>query len=759
MNIRRQNNIDWVVVVMLLPAFAVRVLNLELLPIFYDEAVYLRLAEQTASKLDLTIALNAVSTLQVWFLAPIYQFSPSPLWIGRFLSVLFGVMTVPICYKIAQRLYKERWVARMAAIFYAVVPYAVFHDRLAQNDGVLTFFLAVMVYLAVALVERSPKLTREVKQPPDDRWLIGIGLVLTFGLAMLAKRSGILFFATPILAGLLLQKRPAWRTSWPWLIAVMIGLVLITVPIVKIASSTSNQLVAQMASLELNRWSSQFQENIIELGEWFYRYFMWPAFILIILALGHTFLRLKQDQRRRADLFLAVVALIPIFFFTLLSRRWYPRYLLPAVFPLMILLSSIIWLLCWRWRQRQPWLIFVLAGAAVIPMFWFDILLINDPLATPLPREDRRQYIEGMPAGYGLSQVATEITDIANRGSEIVVWRNNRSVPLRYGLPHYLPSGRKNIDIETFFSDKNSWAQLEAKFDTTAQNRLTYLVLNMPYEKGVPALEGIARLRPTAIFPKPGGQGSIGLYRWLTPVEHILMTANLLPEAKIGLVGGFNRVPLPSAEERLALVRVEEAETAAALISGQDLNFHYLVADRAGLQQYRLQDEIGNLRQLPPHWSLEINYNQCQVCLFRIWPQPDDPNMTIHFGDGVRLLDKQLPDPPWDSTQSLPVSLYWQTDLTSLDQDVAVFLQVLDQTGRLVAQQDKTWLDGQFPAQIHGPDDRLSQAFTLDLTTVQGDVCLYIGLYRRSTGKRFETYQAGQPVSDNAWQLICGQVQ
>jgi hypothetical protein len=87
---------------------------------------------------------------------------------------------------------------------------------------------------------------------------------------------------------------------------------------------------------------------------------------------------------------------------------------------------------------------------------------------------------------------------------------------------------------------------------------------------------------------------------------------------------------------------------------------------------------------------------------------------------------------------------------------MAVFLHAINEQGQLVAQHDKTWLDSGFPALLHQPTDILSQGFELDLSSVQGNVCLYAGIYRRSTGERLPAYQADQPLPDNAILLTCG---
>ncbi len=54
--------------------------------------------------------------------------------------------------------------------------------------------------------------------------------------------------------------------------------------------------------------------------------------------------------------------------------------------------------------------------------------------------------------------------------------------------------------------------------------------------------------------------------------------------------------------------------------------------------------------------------------------------------------------------------------------------------------------------------DILSQQFRLDLIQAQGKICLFAGIYKRSSGERLPAQQAGQAVADNAILLTCGVV-
>ncbi len=779
--------LDWILISILLLAFALRLINLTMLPIFYDEANYLRWAKQTVDKGDLGIALNEVSTLQVWLIALFYQLSPSALWIGRFVSVGVGLLLVALCYRLSWQLYANKDIARLAALLYAVLPYALFHDRVAQNDGLLTLFVALVIWLSVRGIER-----------PSLKYTLP--LILAFGLAFLTKRSGILFFVVPGAALVILYGWPGLKQRWRWLLGVFVGFVGVTVPIVAISVGSGDQLAAQTIFSANSRWLDIWAENARLLGDWFYRYFLFGSLIFLGVAMIKLIIR-----PRRQDIFLAVIALMPILFFAAVSVRWYPRYLLPAIFPLTILLAGQIFSVA-QWLSQQIMSrtgrrlgparsISLLTAMIVLPMGSFAFALLRDPINIALPEIDRWQYVSGWPAGYGLPEVAHYLAGmvIPSQNQKILVWRNSRSIPPRHGLPHYLAESDQ-LEYKTFDTAAHPWLEIQESLDQAASTSPTYLVLNQPYEKGVPDLEEIPRLRVVETFPKPDNQSQIGLYRWLTPFEYVLSAGNITPRAAVGLPHSLSTIPLDQATQNLTLVRLDPATKTWSDWQNfiADHQLRYVILDartiraqtaifepfftteisstgEAGAARRKpdhhptaipptggLGGDYLSLKKLPPNWSLDYDYQSCQVCLFQIWDEVPGQAM---LEDDIQLLPAQIASAPWRSHNPLSVTMYWRTTLTKVDPDIAVFLHGVNAQGQLITQQDKTWLEGDFPALIHQPADILSQQFELDLSMVQGNLCLYTGLYRRSSSERFSAVRQGVPVPNNAILLQCGQVE
>ncbi len=82
------------------------------------------------------------------FYKPIFLGAHNPFYFARVLTALFSTLTVLFIYKIG-RILDERVVGVIAALLYAISPYALFHDRQAIFDSIVTTFLSISLYMFV----------------------------------------------------------------------------------------------------------------------------------------------------------------------------------------------------------------------------------------------------------------------------------------------------------------------------------------------------------------------------------------------------------------------------------------------------------------------------------------------------------------------------------------------------------------------------------------------------------------------------------
>jgi 4-amino-4-deoxy-L-arabinose transferase-like glycosyltransferase len=134
--------------------YFLRLYNLTILPVFADEAIYIRWsqvmkAEETLRFLPLS---DGKQPLFMWVVIPFLKFIQDPLFAGRLVSVLSGFGTLIGIFVATLLLFKSKKVALISTTIYALSPYAVFFDRLALSDSMLSMFgiwTFIFAYLTV----------------------------------------------------------------------------------------------------------------------------------------------------------------------------------------------------------------------------------------------------------------------------------------------------------------------------------------------------------------------------------------------------------------------------------------------------------------------------------------------------------------------------------------------------------------------------------------------------------------------------------
>ena len=159
--------------------FITRVINLDLVPIFTDEAIYIRwaqigLADPAHRFISLT---DGKQPLFTWLMYPMLMVFSDPLIAGRFVSVLSAVGTSIGLYFLGRKLFSQR-AGIITALLYIIVPFTLVYDKLALMDSLLSMFFVWGLYLAIHLIQK-PRL--------DVSLLLG----MCAGLGMLTKSNGL----------------------------------------------------------------------------------------------------------------------------------------------------------------------------------------------------------------------------------------------------------------------------------------------------------------------------------------------------------------------------------------------------------------------------------------------------------------------------------------------------------------------------------------------------------------------------------------
>jgi hypothetical protein len=111
------------------------------------------------------------------------------------------------------------------------------------------------------------------------------------------------------------------------------------------------------------------------------------------------------------------------------------------------------------------------------------------------------------------------------------------------------------------------------------------------------------------------------------------------------------------------------------------------------------------------------------------------------------LLDSSLASQErWKAGETMPVTLVWRA-LRPMKQNYVQTLQLIDNTGKLVAQQDRQLFDGALPTTLWQPDLEIIDAttFPLPFDLAPGRYTLILAWYTMETGARLAL--APQPAN------------
>jgi 4-amino-4-deoxy-L-arabinose transferase-like glycosyltransferase len=391
---------------LLLLYFATRLPLLTRLPIFLDETTHIRWSLFISEGERLGRPWNYGKGLSVFLNALLFPWAFGHyLWVSRALAVAFGAATLLASVAIGRRLFGAR-VGLVAGLLYVACPFALSHDRLALTDPPMATFAAFALLAAVGLAE-SPRPLRTL--------LLALCLVL----AVLTKATAILLLAVPVLVTGCLAPRSlrAWGAATLALAAAGGALFL---PLWHFFHTTSTVRLG-MGHREADLFA-RLRVNLPTAGEWLWTYLTAPLALLVLVG----FLAALRD-RSRAGLLMAGLVALPVLAFAAVSTLWFPRYVVPAIVPCVLLAA-------WGFARLTAHLPTGVTAALLVllllPAAWLDFVWLTDPPRAAMPTTDRVQFVFGWPSGYGTQGTIAAVHEELERhpeGIQVVVhsesWR------------------------------------------------------------------------------------------------------------------------------------------------------------------------------------------------------------------------------------------------------------------------------------------------------------------------------------------------
>ncbi len=402
------NEWKWTVLaltVVLLIGLGLRVCSLTLLPIFADEAIYIRWAQvmRAESTLRFLPLSDGKQPLFMWLMIPFLKLIQDPLVAGRFLSVLTGIGTILGVFVASYLLFKSKKVALIASFVYSLIPFAVFFDKMALADSMLTMFGVWILAIGIVLVRTL-------------RFDVAMILGFVLGGALLTKSPALYFSLLLPTLVLFIQKK---RDIWKYFI-LLIPTYLIGYGIFNILRLGPNFHMLALRNLDyvyplshiLSSPLDPFKPFVDRSKEF---YWIMGGGSLMIMWLVSYLVNFKSKLK---ELFVLTVWFLgPILISSEFSKTMTARYVLFSL-PFYVIIASAIFLIN---TKKLKIIQFLLISIFVVWSLAFNYKLLSNPETANLPRSERSGYLEEWTAGQGIREISDYLKSQSLRNNQTIV--------------------------------------------------------------------------------------------------------------------------------------------------------------------------------------------------------------------------------------------------------------------------------------------------------------------------------------------------
>ncbi|MBU3978136.1 glycosyltransferase family 39 protein [Patescibacteria group bacterium] len=419
--------------------FFTRLYNILGIPIFTDEAIYIRwsqIALQDASWRFISLT-DGKQPMYVWIAMIFLRFVQDPLLAGRLVSVLSGFFTLVGIFFLTKEIFKNQKTAILACLLYVLFPFALVYDRIALYDSLVAAFIVWSLYFEILLIRRMRL----------DLALI-LGMIL--GAGMLTKTSANFALILLPFSLLLFNFKEKFRNKkfihWVIYALVAAGManliysILRLSPFFYIINQKNYVFIYSPAQWQAHPFT-YFFNNLASFLNWLNGYASAPFLILVLASFMISSKYLKEKT------LLLLWFIIPLVSTALFGKLLYPRFMLFMTIPLIPLAAYSLYFLI---GKVKPF------GAKILILFVFifmflikDFYIIKDFKEAQVPKSDKDQFITGWPSGVGVPESVKFLQEEA-RSKKIFVGTQGTFGLMPYALEVYLDKN-PNIKIVGFW--------------------------------------------------------------------------------------------------------------------------------------------------------------------------------------------------------------------------------------------------------------------------------------------------------------------
>ncbi len=383
--------------------FLTRLLFLTKLPIFTDEAIYIRWAQVALhdSSWRFISLTDGKPPMQTWIMMLFVKFIQDPLLAGRLSSVFSGFFGMAGVGFLAYGIFKNIKVALISSLLYIFYPLALLHDRLAIEDSLSAMWYVWALYFSVVLFNKA-----NLKNSYNLGFILGGGALTKAGAFISMALLPFLFVLFDFKQNQV--KFKIFRLITLGLISVVIGMMFYSILRLSPLYGTIG-LKDTVFIYTLKDWMGHtllwrfqlFTGNLQSLISWFLEYF--NISYLVFLVIG-----LLTISYWREKTVLVIYFLAPFIFDATFGKVIFPRYILFMTVVLLPIVAFGIWrsalILSHEKTKKLAIYLSMITLVAITPTAYISFYLIVDPLKAPIPQADKSQYMLDWPAGWGIKE-------------------------------------------------------------------------------------------------------------------------------------------------------------------------------------------------------------------------------------------------------------------------------------------------------------------------------------------------------------------
>ena len=400
------------VILLIIVYLLVRLINLTLLPIFNDEAIYLDWgARMTEAGGDLYYSLaDSKQPLLMWLFGIFQKFISDPLFAGRLVSVLAGITTLIGIYKLSHTIFNRK-IAQIAGLLYIFTPIFIFFDRQALMEAGIASVGIWSCFFLIKLIDKK-----------ENRYAWLLGLIL--GLGFLIKSSALIFIALSFIIMLFVAFKKREKKILR-LLTITACAIIATNAIIIINPKfwtifSDNRYTYNISEVASFAWTANISSNLNIMF-----FYLTPlVFIAVLISLFKIF-----KQKEHTSQILAAWFILGIAFETVLGKNPSQRYLV-SFLPAAVIFASYF-----LYNFSKNKIVILMSSFVVfsIPIA-LSLLLIFKPVTyiqelSKITKFSELEYIEGQTSGFGVKETLDYVKNIKTDKKKFI------SVALNAGNP------------------------------------------------------------------------------------------------------------------------------------------------------------------------------------------------------------------------------------------------------------------------------------------------------------------------------------